>query len=266
MSLVMFRRWLWDSRWSAIGYGLGAAAYVLVIIAFYPSIRDNTDQLDQLLRIYPEGIKKAFGIEDFGTLAGFLGAEALNVIWPLIVGVFAIMAGSAVVAQEIDSGTVDLWLSVPERRSRLLLGKLAALAVVALVIVALTLAAIWIGAMLVGESFSARGYLAAGITMLVLAITMLAYSALFSSFMSDRGRAAGLAAAVTVGGYLAWVVVGMSDSWSWLRYISIFAAYKPQPALADGVFQTAGLVALLVVSAVCVAAALALFVRRDAIS
>lgn len=266
MSTVMFRRWLWESRWSALGYGLGAAAYVLIIIAFYPSIRDNTAQLEELLSIYPEAMKKAFGIDDFGTLAGFLGAEALNVIWPLIVGVFAIMAGSAVVAQEVDSGTVDLWLSVPERRSRLLLGKVAALVVVALVIVVITLAAIWLGALLVDESFSARGYLAAGLTMLVLTITILAYAVLFSSFMSDRGQAAALAAVVTIGGYLAWIVSQMSDSWSWLRFGSIFAAYKPQPALADGTLEAGGLLVLLGVSVVSIAAALALFARRDAIS
>ncbi|HQX63001.1 MAG TPA: ABC transporter permease subunit, partial [Thermomicrobiales bacterium] len=156
MSMVMFRRWLWSSRWSAIGYGIGAAAYILIIIAFYPTVRANSAQMDQLLKVYPEALKQAFGIANIGTLAGFLGAEVLNIIWPLIVGVFAIMAGSAVVAQEIDNGTVDLWLSVPERRSRLLLGKIVALAMVALLIVLATLAAIWVGAMLVGESFTTR--------------------------------------------------------------------------------------------------------------
>ena len=266
MSLVMFRRWLWETRWSALGYGLGAAAYVLIITAFYPTIRDNSAQMEELMSVYPEAMKKAFGIEDMGTLAGFLGAEALNVIWPLIVGVFAIMAGSAVVAQEIDSGTVDLWLSVPARRSRLLLGKVAALVVVALVIVGATLAAIWLGATLVGESFAASGYVAVGLTMLVLAVTMLAYSVLFSSFMSDRGRAAALAAVVTLGGYLAWIVSEMSADWSWLRYASIFAAYKPQPALADGTLHPSGLLVLAAVSLACIIGALVLFARRDAIS
>ncbi len=266
MSTVMFRRWLWDSRWSAFGYSLGVAAYVLIIIAFFPTVRDNSAQMDELLSVYPEAMKKAFGIEDMATLAGFLGAEVLNVMWPLIVGVFAIMAGSAVVAQEIDHGTVDLWLSVPERRSRLLLGKIGALAVVSLVIVAATLGAIGFGAMLVGESFTMRGYLAAGVTMLALMLAILAYSALFSSFMSDRGRAAALAAAVTIGGYLAWIVSGMSGNWSWLRFLSIFAAYKPQPALADGTFLASGIVALLAIAVVCVVAALVQFARRDAIS
>lgn len=266
MSVVMFRRWLWESRWSAVGYGLGSAAYVLIIIAFYPTVRDNSAQLNELMNVYPEALKKAFGIEEIGTLAGFLGAEALNIIWPLIVGVFAIMAGSAVVAQEIDNGTADLWLSVPERRSRLLLGKIVALAVVSLIIVVITLAAIWFGALLVDELFAARGYLAAGVTMLALPLTMLAYSALFSSFMSDRGRAAALAAAVTIGGYLAWIVSSMSGSWSWLRYASIFAAYKPQSALAEGMFPTAGTIALLAISAACVVTSLMLFTRRDAIS
>lgn len=265
MSTVMFRRWLQESRWSALGYGVGAAVYILVIVSVFPTVRDNSQQLNQLMDIYPEALKKAFGVDDISTLAGFLGAEALNVIWPIIVGVFAITAGSSVVAQEIADGTVDLWLSVPERRSRLLLGKVAALIVVAAIIVAISIAAIWVGAVLVDESFGVSHYLAAFATMLVLLVTMLSYSVLFSSFMSDRGRAAGLAAAVTIGCYLAWIIASMSSTMSWLRYLSIFTVYKPQSALADGSLQLGGLAILLAVSVACIAAAVALFARRDAI-
>lgn len=266
MNIVMFRRWLLESRWSAIGYGLGAAVYILVIVSVFPTVRDNSQQLNQLMQIYPEALKKAFGIEDISTLAGFLGAEALNVIWPIIVGVFAITAGSSVVAQEVADGTVDLWLSVPERRSRLLLGKVAALIVVAAIIAAISIAAVWIGAVLVNESFAFSHYLAAFVTMLVLLVTMLSYSVLFSSFLSDRGRAAALAATVTIGCYLAWIIASMSSSVSWLRYLSIFTVYKPQTALADGTLHVGGIAILLTLSVVCIGAAVVLFARRDAIS
>ena len=41
---------------------------------------------------------------DMGTLPGFIGGELLNFMWPLIAGVFVIMTGAAVVAQEVERG------------------------------------------------------------------------------------------------------------------------------------------------------------------
>ena len=108
---------------------------LLAIIAFYPSIRDSSEQFEELLNAYPDAITEAFGIDDFSSFAGFVGAEALNVIWPLVAAGFAIVVGSAAVAGEIERGSVDLWLSVPVARWRLLLAKIVAAQIGLLVIV-----------------------------------------------------------------------------------------------------------------------------------
>lgn len=266
MSWVMFRRAVKDLRWTVFWYGLGIALYSVLIIAYYPTFRDNSELFTQYMEKLPQGLIQAFGISDFGSFAGFVGGEFLNVMWPLIVSIFVIMAGAATVAQEIERGTIEFWLSVPESRSRLLWAKLGSLltAIVALVLV--TVGSLALGAAMIGETLPAKGVLAVALELTAFAFAIGGYAALFSSFSNERGRPAALAAGLTLAFYLLWVIAGMSESWHWLKYLSIFSAYKPQQALTDGQIPGLGIAVLVVVGLVCAASAVAIFQRRDAIS
>ena len=266
MSVVMFRRALKDLRWTALWYALGLFLYGLMIMSFYPSIGKNTELMRQYLQSFPEGMLRAVGVTDMGTLPGFIGGELLNLMWPLIALVFVIMTGAAVVAQEVERGTIELWLSVPDSRPRLLMGKLVALLVGIVALALATLAAVALGAVLVGETIGLRGLLAMTAVLLAFGAAVGGYAALFSAFASDRGKPAGLAAGLTLAMYLAWVLAGLSDRWSWLKRLSIFTAYKPQEALARGQVPGLEVLILLAIAVVCGAAALVVFQRRDAIA
>jgi ABC-2 type transport system permease protein len=267
MSLVMFRRALKDLRWTMFWYALGVFLYsLLIIVAAYPTVHRNSALVEQYMRQFPQAMLRAFGVtHGFMTLAGFLGGEILNFMWPLVMAVFVIMAGAAVVAQEIERGTVELWLSAPESRIRLLTAKLAALVVGILVVVLATLGALALGARLVGATLTTGGVLTLGTVLVAFGIAVGGYTALASSFSNARGKAAGLAAALTLAFYLAWVIAGLSDQWSWLKRLSLFTAYEPQRALEQGTLPVLDVVVLLAIGVVCAGAAMAVFHRRDAI-
>ncbi len=264
--IPMIRKMLWDLRWTTTWYGLIAVLYIVLILAYYPYFHSNTATVSKLLTSYPKALTQMFGVTDIGTYSGFLGSEIFNVVWPVLMAAFAIAAGSAVVAREIEDGTVELWLSVPAGRVRLLGGKLLGLAAATLLLVAVSLAPVVLAAPLVGAQVSAAGAAAMGVVMAGFMLTVAGYSVLFSAFSSDRGRAAGIAGGLTLAFYLAWVVSRISDSWSWLGKLSIFSAYDPQRALATGTVDVPQLGALAAVIALCVIVALAGFRRRDAIA
>jgi ABC-2 type transport system permease protein len=266
MSGIMLRQALRDQRRTTLWFALGAAVYVLAIVAFYPSIRGSSQQFEDLLNAYPEAIREAFGIADFSSFAGFVGAEALNVIWPLVAAGFAIVVGNATVAGEIERGSVDLWLSVPVTRWRLLLAKVVAALLGLLAIVVATVVALAAGAVAIGEWPGIGPLAAVLVTLPAIVVTVLGYSVLLSALLGSRGAAAGLAAAVTLLSYLFWIIANMSDQFEWLRYLSIFSAYDAQAALADAIIRWRGLGALILVGAACTLMALAIFERRDAIA
>lgn len=259
----MLRRALADERWTVFWYSLGLLLYGLLIVAFWPTMKKNTELLAQYIKSFPEVFLKAFGVSDFSHFVGFVGAEFLNFMWPLIASIFTVMAASASVAGEVDRGTAELWLSVPTPRWRLLAAKLVAIAGGVVVLVAVTLAGIVLGAAFVGESLEAASVLAAGVTLAALCVAVGGYGALFSSLLSERGKAAGLAAAVTLASYLASIIAGISADWDWLRYASLMTAYHPQQALEAGAVRGDEVAALLGIGLASSVLALLVFERRD---
>jgi ABC-2 type transport system permease protein len=264
MNRVMFGQALKDLRWTLFWYASGLLVYAVMIVSIYPMFSDLMSEFDEMIERYPEAVLKAFGFEGgMGTYAAFIGVEFINVIWPLIVAIFVIMAGTSAVAQEIERGTADLWLSVPEERWRLLTSKACALLLGIVVLVLVTVVSIGVGAAFVGEPLGFRALLAATAVMISYPFAILGYSLLLSSLFSERGKAAGIAAALTILGYLAWLVAGLAERWEWLRYVSPFTAFKPQRALETGQFPTLEILVLGVVGITLIVAALVVFQRRD---
>lgn len=265
MSSVMFRRALADLRWTTLWYALGLTLFGLLALALWPTVREDTQQFEALIEQIPEAVRRALGVGNLITFTGYLGARLLNFFWPLVASVFVIMAGAAVVAQEVERGTVDLWLSVPETRRRLLAAKLAALLVAVVALALATMASLVLAAPLVNESLSLGGAAAAGAMLAAFGAAVGSYAALFSAVASERGRAAGGAAAVTLASYVFWIFAGLSDRWAWLKYLSLYTAFKPQQALESGRLPLPEALVLVAVTAACSAGALVLFERRDAV-
>jgi ABC-2 type transport system permease protein len=265
MSRVMFWRALEDLRWTILWYALGLSLYAVMILSFYPTVRDNTAMMEQYIQVLPKAVMEAFGVTDMASFSGFIGGEFLNVMWPLIVSIFLIMAGAAAVAREVEHGTIELLLSAPASRTRLLTAKLAALLASILALVAVTLGALALGAALVDETLELENLMALGAVLVSFAVAVAGYSALFSSFSKERGKAAGMAAGLTIAFYLAWVVSELSEDWEWLNNLSIFAAYEPQRALESGHLELWQLGSLVGVGLVCAVAAIVIFRRRDAV-
>jgi ABC-2 type transport system permease protein len=262
---VMLRKALWDLRWTAFWFAVGGAGYTFMVSLFYPTIREQSAQFTRLVASYPKGFLAAVGYTDITTFTGYLGTESLNLFWPVIVAVFAILAGASLVAKEVEDGTSEIWLSIPAPRWRLLLAKITALAIALIGTVVAGVLVVQLSAMVVGASVSASGLVAMGVVMVAFLFVIAAYSGLLSSLLSSRGIAAGIAFGITLGSYMLWLIGGLSDQWKELKNISIFTAYAPQKALETGSVDGASIAILVAITLACVAASLVAFERRDAV-
>jgi ABC-2 type transport system permease protein len=262
MSAVMLRRSLDAMRTTLFSYASSVFFYGLLIGLLYPSVRHNADLINKYIQSFPPALVRAFGLQNYSTFPHFMGGEFLNFVWPIIACVFVIMAGSAVVAQEVEQGTIDLWLSVPVSRWRLLSSKIGAIALGVVALAAATDLALILGARLVGEGLSAGGVLALSVNLVLFPLTVGTFAAAASSLSSSRSHAAGIAAVVLVLSYLIWVVSLISTSWSWLQHLSVFSLFHPADALSNGHLAAGDVVAFLIIAAVFAAASLVTFERR----
>jgi len=140
---TIFRNALARYRGQILGWGLSLAALCLVMTGFYDTIAAQKDQYMKLLENYPKEMLAFLGTSDFMemfTPAGYLNMEYFSYM-TIIIGIFAIVAGSSMLAGDEESGTLDLVLGHPVSRTALFAGRALAFLVAIIGILVLN----WIG-------------------------------------------------------------------------------------------------------------------------
>ncbi len=137
-------------RKSLVGYAVGLGLYTLVIVALYPAFKDSSS-LDKILKESPS-IAALFGISGSITSPdGWTNANLYANFLPLIVLLLTIGYGASAIAGEEEAGRLDLIVSLPLGRRRIVAEKSAVMLVQAGVVCVVTY-----GCMLVGRAFDLR--------------------------------------------------------------------------------------------------------------
>jgi ABC-2 type transport system permease protein len=140
---TIFRNALSRYRGQILGWGLSLAALCLLMTSFYHTIASQKDQYMKILEGYPKEMLAFFGTSDameMFTPAGYLNLEYFSYM-TIIIGIFAILAGSGMLAGDEESGIMDLVLGHPVSRTALFIGRLLAFLVATIGILVLN----WIG-------------------------------------------------------------------------------------------------------------------------
>jgi ABC-2 type transport system permease protein len=108
---------------------------------FYGTIAEQREDFDQLLEHYPKELLAFFGdFDSFVTPSGYLGIEYFSYM-PLILGIFAVLVGSGLLAADEESGRLDLIMAHPVSRTAFYWGRTLAFAAASLVILIIA----WLG-------------------------------------------------------------------------------------------------------------------------
>lgn len=200
-SRSIFGRALEDHGRSLVGWLIGLALFSLVMLAVYPTIHGN-EQMSKLLDAYPEALRKLFAITDYTSGPGYLRAEVFSFFVPLLVSLFAILWGADLIAGEEDRRTIDILLSNPVSRRRVVVEKWLALVAGTLVLGASVLLVLG----LLGPAFDLHvGWVPLSSEVLGTTLMAIAFGsvALFvGSATGSRAAGLGAGAAVTVASYL----------------------------------------------------------------
>jgi ABC-2 type transport system permease protein len=114
-------------------WSVGLAGLVAATLAFWPAFRGSSgvsDAIDQL----PQGVIQAFGLENFGTPAGYLRGNLYELFVPLLLAAAAVALASGQTASEETAGRLELYLAQPVDRRALFLGRALAAAIALLLI------------------------------------------------------------------------------------------------------------------------------------
>lgn len=250
-----------DARAGILGWSMGLAVLVAVTLASFPSFKDN-DELEAIWAELPEGARELFGgAGQITTYPGYLDSQFLS-LFPVLLGIFAIMHASRVLAGEEERGRLDLLLSTPLSRSRLALTQgfvvLGAQGLVAFSVAVVTILA----TVAIGEDVALWRVFLAVMDGVLAAWVVAMVTFLAGAVSHRRGPAALVGTLFLVASYFVGALAQLSKTTDPLKYASITYHYGQSDWLGAGPDPLYILISL-GVSALCLLAAVLWFRHKD---
>lgn len=198
-------------RRAAFWWAIGLAGIVAATVAFWPAFQGSSGlsaAMDQL----PAGVVEAFGLQDFGTPAGFLRGNLYELLIPLLFALAAVTLANGQLASEEANGRLELVFAQPVDRRAVYAGRAIAV-LVALGLLTLVLAATQLA---VDAAVGLRidtGYLVSTIALCSLLGALHGSAAVAISGIAARPSVVlGLGVALAIGGYLVAALLPLSSA------------------------------------------------------
>ena len=136
--LTILRYAIGRYRGQIIGWGLSLAILGVVIIQVYDTLAAQQSQLENLLKGFPPELMVFFGdMNDYFSPKGYINTEFFSYM-PLILGIYALLMGSSMIAGDEESGRLDLVMAYPVSRTGLFFGRVLAFMIATLAVLAIT--------------------------------------------------------------------------------------------------------------------------------
>lgn len=258
----LFAKTLRDLRGQILGWGIGAGLLGWMVTFLYPSFKDQTAALTEMLKGYPAALTGFFGdFTKLSTYPGWLNIELFS-YGPPILAIFAVVVGTGLIAGEEEKGTLDLLLSHPIRRWRAVTEKFAAF-VVATVLITVLIAIFFVsGSMMIGETSQLDRITLATMNIVPVTLAGGALALMASVLFRSRRLANAVALVVIIGSYFMESLGKTVDALEPYRPIALFHYYDSTAALF-GSIKWGDIGILLALTAIFFVISLLAFQRRD---
>jgi ABC-2 type transport system permease protein len=265
MRRSIFLRTLWSFRVAILGWGVGVGILMFVVVAAF----------DSAIGSFPPATKAEFllAFQSVGWLwdypkavvstGGYATAKYSIIL--MLVSIWGLLAGARILRGEEESGQLDMLLSLPRSRARVVAEKLGALFVALLLIGAIIgLFAYGGEAQITSTKFSFANALLEGLMISLLAASFASLSVLISQFTRRRGTAAGITGALFALAIALNSISLVSPAYDWVGKLSPIYYFRiSKPLVEDYGMNWGAAGVLLLFTLVFAGVGAALFVRRD---
>jgi ABC-2 type transport system permease protein len=249
--LLVYGRWIRDRWLSTAMWTLGMVIIIVATAAFYPSLSASTGES---LESGGEAMSSLLGLSsgiDPSSPLGYLWIGLYANIVPWILMALGIALGTAAIAGDEDTGTLEYMLSRPITRTAVILSRFAGMVTILLVVSALSAVALIICLPIFeltdsvtttaadGSTVTAPGATASDIlagTFAAFAVGMGAAGVAFfvGGLTGRKNVTLGVSSAVAIGGYVLYTLSNMTSSLEWLTWLSPWRWYIDDVMLING--------------------------------
>lgn len=260
---LLRRNWLGMLFW---GLSMALIAWLQIIIL--PDV-DSLKQMAELMETLPPVFLQMFGGSSdpafLSTPEGYLNLRFFSLL-PLFLAVYAVAAGLTITSNEEDQGIMDMVLSLPVPRWRIVVERFLAYILLLCGILVLSFVGLWVGTVMTPLfAIPAPKLLVAVFNALPLLLAIMAFSVLAGTALRRRGYAVTLSSAFVVGAYVLDTLgkAATENILNQLSKLSIFNYYDATSIMQGGDPVWGNLGLLLALALLLWAGAIGFFQRRD---
>jgi len=251
------RRRLRGAVYLSIGLSLLAGMY----IGTFPSIATDVD-LDEFIEQMPEIFTELFNIATMNTIEGFLAAELYSIGWTLLLGLYVAYSAASLIAEDVDRERMDILLSLPISRARLLGEKFLAVLVPIVVVNIVVPMVVYVGTAAVGYPIDPVNLLMVHALSIPYLLACAGIGVVLSVLV-DRASIAQRGSLVLLFGLFLFESLTVVAGYDWLGSVAPMRYFNPTDVLVESRYDLLGSAILVVGTAVLVVASALYFRRRD---
>jgi ABC-2 type transport system permease protein len=265
MTGAIFTETLHRSWRQILYWGLGMALLGAYLTAFIQDV-DVLEQYARLTETLPPALLQLLGANNAAALAtpeGFLSFGFFG--YGLIIFAFyAVLAGLNVTANEEDEGMMDVLLSQPVPRWRVVLEKYVVYALIIIIVAILAFVGVWLGKQGSALELDMRRVFEGTINMIPGTLLMIALTMFIAAVAKRKSTAIAITTVVIIASYFI-DFLGRAASGTVvasLRFLSFFNYYDSEGVMVNGL-NPANLALLLGITVLLVVGTVWAFERRD---
>ena len=236
------------------------SVYVGFMTGLYRAI--NIEAYGEIINAVPASLREALGIVDLSVIEGWLAAEVYYFFWIWVLGIYFGYTAAGLITDDIEHDRLDLLLSFPFSRSRLLLEKFSVLFVPLLALNSVVPVVVYSVVSVIGGSVDPIRLLMVHLLSIPFLLACAAIGIGLSVLVDRPTTAQRLAMAVVSGLFLFQSLVATTD-FAWVGAISPKYYFDPAPILLEGTYDLGAVGVLLVATVVLLLVSQWQFKRRD---
>ncbi|MEH7401501.1 ABC transporter permease subunit [Gottfriedia acidiceleris] len=238
-------------------------AIVVFFLSLFPAIAKDYVQFSKVLEGYPEGVRKALGleIESFGNVLGFYSYVFIYI--SLCGAIQAMILGTSIISKEVREKTADFLLTKPVTRTKVMTSKIFA-GVVSLAItnVFYLVATIMMAQHVKTADYSSKSIILLSVSLYITQLLFFGIGILVSVVFPKIKVVLSISLAIVFGFFVVGMVVATDES-NAKRFLSPFKYFEPKYIIAHSKFESNFLFASIGIILVSIIVSYMIYKKRD---
>jgi len=233
-----------------------AVMYSVVYPAFKDIMKGLGPMMDEQFRFIP-------GAQDIGTFVGFLNMELYQIFWLLIMAIIIGFIAASLISKELESKTIDLFMSNPISRKQIIFEKYLGLIPTILIINFATMFMVYGATIAINEEIKFENLFLAHVASIPYFLAVISIGILISVLIDEKMRASIIMISILVGMFILRSISLMIPDYKSLGYVSLSHYFNPYDSLKYGKIDEVGIIVLLVVAIQILFISMVIFEHRD---